>query len=108
MSLTSFSAERHADLPGIYRAALSLRAEWDQLEGAVGLWLWTQPLARRAGSISLWRDEAALRRFVTWAPHREIMGHYRDRGSLVASSREIESFVRPEQWPTAREWIEGN
>jgi hypothetical protein len=106
VSLTAYTSGRRADLTGVYRAGLGLRRCWPQIEGAVGLWLWGEPAGHRAGSVSVWRGEEDLRRFVAWAPHVAIMRRYRTRGSLVSSSRQSERLDKARLWREARRWIE--
>jgi hypothetical protein len=86
VSLTDLIIERRRDVPRAWVAGMRLRHAWPSLEGAVGLWLWADPVARRSGSISVWTSEADLMRFVRWPVHVKIMRRYRDRGSLVATS----------------------
>jgi|SRR5215203_6045460 len=102
VSLTSYTADRHVDLPGIYRAALGLRRAWPQMDGAVGLLLWSQPAARRAGSVSVWRSTEDLMGFVRWAPHLEVMRRYRERGSLVSESWHSEGRDPSQLWREAK------
>jgi len=66
VSVTDFRLARVRDLPGAYMAGARLRHAWPGLEGAVGQWMWAQPLARRSGAVSVWRSEEDLRRFVGW------------------------------------------
>jgi len=102
VSLTVYTAKRHIDLPGIYLAALGLRRSWPGMGGAVGLLLWSDVVARRAGSVSVWRSEEDLMAFVRWAPHLEIMRRYRERGSLVSESWHSEGPDRSHIWSEAR------
>ncbi|MFF4618858.1 hypothetical protein [Nonomuraea jabiensis] len=60
VSVTDFRTGRLRDLPGVYQAGLTLRRAWPDLPGAVGMWLWTQPLEGRCGSVSIWQDEGSL------------------------------------------------
>lgn len=62
------------------------------MTGAVGLWLWGKPLRRKAGSVSVWRDEEDLRRFVAWHRHRELMRRYGDAGTVTSRSWREERF----------------
>jgi hypothetical protein len=80
------------DLPAIHFAAERLRRECAELDGAVGVTTWWRVFKRRAGSVSVWEDEAALQRFVSLPFHVEIMRRYRDRGSLRAFDWEAEFF----------------
>lgn len=86
VSITDFQADRLRDLPGVYRAGLALRRAWPELPGAVGMWLWTEPLRGRCGSVSIWLDEQALRRFVGRPEHVAIVRRYRGRGRLRSTT----------------------
>jgi hypothetical protein len=72
------------------------------MQGAVGLWLWAEPLRRRSGSISIWTSEDDLQRFVRWPVHLAIVRKYRPRGTLTASSWEAERFVKQHVMREAR------
>jgi hypothetical protein len=102
VSLTDFTVFRARDLPGVWRTGLRLRRSWTRMEGAVGLWLWALPLERRGGSVSVWRSEEDLLRFVRWPVHLAVMRHYRDKGSLESASWDVERFVAAEVWAEAR------
>jgi hypothetical protein len=107
LSITDFQASHLRDLPGIYLAGHSLRQAWPHLTGAIGMWLWTQPLQRRAGSVSIWRDEEALRRFVARPDHVAIMRHYRGRGQLRSTTW---TAIRPDPtiWAQACSYLYGD
>jgi hypothetical protein len=92
VSYTEFTPDTMRDLPAIYFAAERLRNACTELEGAVGLTTYWQPFRRRGGSVSAWKNEAALRRFVALPFHLEIMRRYRSRGSLRAVEWQVESF----------------
>jgi hypothetical protein len=85
VSYTEFTPNRIRDLPAIHRAAERLRREIAKLDGAVGVTTYWQLFRGRAGSLSAWEDEAALRRFVALPFHREVIRAYRTRGSLRAT-----------------------
>lgn len=93
ISYTEFTPHTVRDLPAIYRAAMQLRRECAELEGAVGASLYWQPCRRRGGSLSVWESEAALRAFVSLPYHVEIMHRYRSRGSLRAIDWWADSFA---------------
>ncbi|MFD1937466.1 MULTISPECIES: hypothetical protein [Nonomuraea] len=86
VSLTDFRLHRAAHLPRAARTGWRLGRLWPELDGAVGLWLWAEPWARRIGSVSVWRSEADLRAFVRLPAHVEIMRAYRSRGALVSAT----------------------
>jgi hypothetical protein len=94
VSVTDYTAHRWSDVPGIVLSGLRLRRTWPRMRGAVGLWLWSDPLRRRSGSISVWTSEEALRRFVRWPVHIAIVRKYRSRGALTVDSWQAERFSR--------------
>jgi hypothetical protein len=102
VSLTDYTAHRWRDVPGVWRSGLRLRRAWPGMQGAVGLWLWAEPLRRRSGSISIWTSEDDLQRFVRWPVHLAIVRKYRPRGTLTASSWEAERFVKQDVMREAR------
>ncbi|WP_242901704.1 hypothetical protein [Actinomadura terrae] len=106
VSVTDFTG-RARDLPSIYRAGTELRSAWPEMEGAIGLWLWAVPLQRRTGSVSVWRTEADLLRFVGWKPHVAIMRRFRDRGHLASHTWETGDFTPPTTWTRAEELLTG-
>lgn len=102
VSVTDFTLAARTDLPGVYRAARRLTAHWAELEGAHGMWLWAAPVAGRCGAVAVWRDEAALHRFVAWPPHVEIMRRYRGRGTLTSTTWDAAGFDPAATWTRAR------
>ena len=93
ISYTEFTPHTMRDLPAIYFAAEKLRSACTELEGAVGVTTYWQLFRSRGGSVSVWENEAALRRFVSLPFHVEIMRRYRNRGSLRAISWQAESLA---------------
>lgn len=93
VSLTDFRSGHAADLPGVYLAGLRLREGWYAMPGAIGLWLWGQPLQRRGGSLTVWESKEDLRRFVSLPAHVAIMRRYRDRGTIASDTWELERFA---------------
>jgi hypothetical protein len=92
LSYTEFTPDTLRDLPSIYRASRRLRREIAELEGAVGVTVYWQLFRGRGGSVSVWADEPALRRFVSLPFHVETMRAYRPRGSLRAIDWSADSF----------------
>lgn len=105
--VTTFTADRLRDLPGIHRSGLGLRRRWSSLEGAVGMWLWSVPGERRCGSVSVWRDERSLHRFVALPEHVAIMRRYRDRGRMDSVAWEGEDSTPRVVWARARAHLPG-
>ena len=102
VSVTDFHVARVRDLPAVWAEGLRLRRAWPAMPGAVGMWLWAKPLRRRSGSISVWRSEDDLRRFVRWPRHVAIMRRYRECGELASSTWLAETFDAAQIWSEAR------
>ncbi len=94
VSLTDYTMRSLRSYPGIVRAGSHLALGWYGLPGAVGLFLWTDPLRRHTGSVSVWTDERQMRRWVGLPYHRQIMRRYRTRGSLMSTTWTAEPFDR--------------
>jgi hypothetical protein len=105
ISVTDFRARHLRDLPGIYQAGLALRRGWPHLTGAVGMWLWSEPLARRCGSVSIWADEEALQQFVAFPDHVTIMRRYRRRGQLSSATWTAARSDPAAVWAKARSYL---
>ena len=102
VSVTDFHVARVRDLPAVWAEGLRLRRAWPAMPGAVGMWLWAKPLRRRSGSVSVWRSEEDLRRFVRWPRHVAIMHRYREFGELASCTWPAERFDRAQIWGDAR------
>jgi hypothetical protein len=107
VSVTDFAVTRWRDVPRVASAGLRLRMGWYAMEGAVGLWLWSIPLQRRSGSISVWTGEEHLRRFVALPAHVAIMRRHRGDGSLESTDWRAERFLAQDVLGAARRWILG-
>lgn len=94
VSLTEFRANAWRHLPGMAWIALGLRAGWYGLPGAVGLYLWTDASRRCVGSLSVWTDEAYLRRWIGLPRHVQVMRRYRPRGAARSTQWTCETFDR--------------
>jgi hypothetical protein len=105
VSVTDFAAARWRHIPGVVLTGLRLRMGWYAMPGAIGLWLWSLPARRRSGSISVWTDEADLRRFVTLPEHVAIMRRNRDRGTVRATTWRSERFAAADVLSSAMRWI---
>jgi hypothetical protein len=102
ISLTNYHTDRWRHVPGVWMSGLRLRRAWPAMQGAVGLWLWADPLRRRSGAISVWTNEDDLGRFVRWPVHVAIMRKYRERGTLEATSWTSERFEKDDILGEAR------
>jgi hypothetical protein len=105
VSVTEYRLKRRNDWLGVARSAMSLRRHWPGLEGAVGLWLWSDASFARVGSVSVWQASHNLRTFVGWEPHVQITRHYRTRGTLRSTDWRTTHFEPSETWLRALDWI---
>lgn len=71
------------------------------------MWLWTEPLRGRCGSVSIWQDEQARRDFVAWPDHVTVMRRHRGRGRLRSVTW---TAIQPDCgiWAQARSYLSGD
>jgi hypothetical protein len=107
VSVTDFVPHRPWTSFGVNARGAALRRSWGDVEGAVGLWLWSVPglLRPRSGSVSVWRDERHLHAFVARHDHVRIMRAYRDRGDLHSATWRTDRFDKEETLMAARSLI---
>ncbi|GKQ37956.1 hypothetical protein [Streptomyces sp. A012304] len=105
VSVTDFTSDAYRDLPGIARRGLALRRHWPQLDGAVGMWLWAAPLARRCGSVSVWTGRRALAAFIRLPEHVAIMDEYRERGTIRSVVLEYDGLDPARLRRDAQAWL---
>lgn len=75
------------------------------MPGAVGVSLWSKPLLRRSGSVSVWRSTADLRAFVGTPLHVSIMNRNRGRGLLRSTKWSGSSAPAGLVWRRASSWL---
>lgn len=107
VSVTDFHLRHTGDLLRVYLAGLRLSRAWRSMSGAVGMWLWTTPLGKRSGSVSVWRSEEDLLRFVRWPRHLDLMRAYRNAGELTSTTWREAHFDVAEIWATAAARLSG-
>ncbi|MFI9006533.1 hypothetical protein ACIGNX_04765 [Actinosynnema sp. NPDC053489] len=105
VSVTEFTLTGLRHTPGAYRSGIALGREWPRLNGAVGLWLWAEPLRGRMGSVSVWRDRAGLRGFVGLPAHVAVMRRYRDLGVTRATTWHTDDGDPHAIWRAAGRWL---
>ncbi|GAB2452297.1 hypothetical protein [Streptomyces incanus] len=109
VSVTEFVPHRPWTAVGVNTAGVALRQAWQDIEGAVGLWLWLAPglLHPRSGSVSVWRDETDLQGFVTRHDHARIVRSYRHRGTMRSATWRTERFDMGATQEAARSLLSG-
>lgn len=105
VSVTALTLDDFRSTPGAYRAGYLLSREWPRLPGAVGQWLWAEPLRRRLGSVSVWRDHEGMRGFVGLPAHVAIMRKYRELGTTRATSWNTDDVDSRVIWQRANRWL---
>jgi hypothetical protein len=108
VSVTDFEVLDLRDRIGAWVQGIRLRRAWPSMPGAIGLWLWVKPLSRRSGSVSVWRSEEDLRRFVGWPRHVAIMRRYRGAGELSSATWWAERFDARQIWAAAERRLTGH
>jgi hypothetical protein len=103
VSFTDFRANTDDELAEIFRTGLELGQNWPIMNGAVGLWLWGKPSELRGGSVSVWRTDDDLRRFVRWPVHAAIIKAWRSRIEVRAQRWADASFDPEHAWLRAEE-----
>nr|WP_063571723.1 hypothetical protein [Luteibacter rhizovicinus] len=107
VSVTRFRAFRLTDLPRIALAGFALKRHWRELPGAIGTWLWVDIGERSSGSVSVWRAESDMRRFVRWPPHVEIVKRYRATGVMSSTAWVAPRFDPSAVRREAAQWLTG-
>ncbi|MEU9167454.1 hypothetical protein AB0D34_06600 [Streptomyces sp. NPDC048420] len=105
VGVTDFTAEAHGQAVAVALAGMRLRRTWPSTPGAVGMWLWADPLRRRSGSVSVWADERGLKGFTGRPDHVRIVRAHRGRGELRSVRREFEEFDPDAVWAYALDLI---
>ncbi|MEV0175565.1 hypothetical protein AB0I00_31190 [Streptomyces sp. NPDC050803] len=105
VGVTDFTARGHGRAAAVALAGLRLRRTWPTTRGAVGMWLWADPLHRRSGSVSVWVDERALKEFLRRPDHVRVMRRHGGHGELRSARREFEEFAPESVWAYALDLI---
>jgi hypothetical protein len=103
VSATRFTYKSLWDMPGVYWNGLRLRRAWPRFPGSIGVSISGDMSRRSTYTISLWRSEEDLKRFISHPEHLVLMRAYRPRmESLSSATWVVESFSLGEAWREAR------
>ena len=105
VGVTDFRALGLGQSAAVALAGLRLRHTWPRTPGALGMWLWADPVHLRSGAVSVWADERALKEFVGRPDHLRIVRAHRGRGELRSSTREFAAFDPSAVWDHALDLI---
>jgi hypothetical protein len=84
VSATRFTYRSHRHMPLVLWHGLALRREWGRVEGAIGMFSGASLLERTTYTVTAWRSEKDLRRWMRSPYHLRLMKDY--RGFLESSS----------------------
>ncbi|MFD8567709.1 hypothetical protein [Streptomyces sp. NPDC059639] len=107
VSVTEFTADGYPRSVGVAVNGLRLRRSWPGTEGAVGMWLWADPVRRRSGSVSAWTDARHLTAFVRRPDHARTVRAFRDHGTMRATAWTVPHWDAAAVWRSARDVLVG-
>lgn len=61
------------------RYVMAIRKQLRTAEGMIGYALWAKPMSKRYWTLSVWRNEETLQRFMATLPHAHVMKDLRPR-----------------------------
>lgn len=103
VSATRFTYKSLWYMPGVYWNGLRLRRAWARFPGSIGVSISADMGRRSTYTVSLWRSEQDLKRFVSHPEHLALMRAYRPHmESSSAATWTVESFDLGEAWREAR------
>jgi hypothetical protein len=102
VSATRFTYKHFWHLPPVFSHGLALRSNWPTIEGAVGMTIAGDLLSKTTFTLSVWRSEDDLRRWISSPQHLALMREFRSklRGS-AAVGWATEDFVLADAWTRA-------
>lgn len=93
---------RFRDLPGFVAHTLRIQTQLRSTSGVIGYSLLARLFLKKFWTLSVWEDEAALRAFVTQAPHFTAMGDLQGKVMKARFVRwRIHGFEYPPEWSEA-------
>lgn len=100
---------RYRDIPAFLRGTLAIRRQLATAEGLVGYALDARLLSKTFWTLSVWRDEQALRAFAAARPHSDVVRSTRPhmRPTTFVTWTEPSDEV-PVSWQRARQRIAEN
>jgi hypothetical protein len=105
--MNDYLIHRYRDVVRVGLEGLRLRAAWQEIEGALGLWVAAFRGGRRQVSISVWRSAEDLKQFVRSPVHLRIMKEFKDAGVLYTSAWKAERCDADLAWAQAVERLNG-
>lgn len=104
---TRLDLASYLPIAAFFRASMAIRAQVERSPGALGMSLIAHPLKRQFLTLTAWADDAALRRFVGEAPHRDAMRRFRPKmDHPVFVTWSMPAAAMPPSWDEARDRLE--
>jgi hypothetical protein len=108
VSATRFTYQSIWTMFGVYWNGLALRRAWPSFEGSIGVSLSSDFLKRSTYTISAWRSEEDLKRFINHPAHRVVMRNYRRKMESSSSAIWTTShFTLTDAWLRAKTELTG-
>lgn len=102
VSTTRFTYRSLRSMPHVYWHGLKLRQSWPAVDGAVGLSIMSDLTTKTTYTVSVWRSEADLLRWVRSPDHAPLMRRFRPRlASSAADSWITVTFELRSAWREA-------
>ena len=102
VNTTRFTYRSLHRMPQVYWHGLRLRRSWSLVEGAVGLSIMSDLATKTTYTVSVWRSEADLLRWVRSPDHAPLMRNFRPHlASSAAASWPTDRFELRSAWRDA-------
>lgn len=98
---TDLPVERWAQMPTACRHIAATVRQLTHADGLVGYALRTAPHRRRFWTLSVWRDETAVRDYVGGQPHRDAMRWLPGSGTNFTARWTTDGGAEPPSWTDA-------
>jgi hypothetical protein len=103
VSATRFTYKSLWQMPAVYWHGLRMRRAWPRFRGSIGVSLSADMGRRSTYTVSLWRSEEDLKKFISHPEHLALMRAYRPHTeSISAATWTVEAFDLGEAWREAR------
>lgn len=70
---SSIPAQHYSATPALFRGASATKQQLRDADGLIGFSLVARPARKQYATLSVWRDDEALRQFAQGTPHGELM-----------------------------------
>jgi heme-degrading monooxygenase HmoA len=104
---SSLPLRRFSSTIRFMRFVMEIRGQLRTADGLVGYALWAKPFSRRYWTLSEWRDQDALDRFMRTKPHADVMRDLRPAMDPTTFVKwKLDSQAGPPTWEEALSRLE--